>query len=65
MRYALCYTYVTTTRNCEDMLNQIRALHDHDMYDCSFKVTREDQGKEVVIYNNRKNFSKWKSNLYN
>lgn len=66
MRYKLCYTYVTTTRNCEDMLFQIREMHEMDPF-VMFRVTRENlDGKEILIYSNRRdNRNRWQSELYN
>lgn len=67
IRYKLCYTYITTTRNCEDMLNQIRQMHEPIDDEVGFKVFRESPGcKKVLIYANKKDrCSKWESELYN
>lgn len=64
--YSLIRVYVTTTRNCEDMISQIREMHESPLQD-SFKITRQVIGdsEEKVVYTKigRKDKS-WKSELY-
>jgi hypothetical protein len=67
--YTLSYTYVTTTRNCEDMICEIRKMHESLHYDY-FRITREGpDGKEVVVYfkphKRKTKWTKdWESELY-
>jgi len=65
INYKLCYTYVTTTRNTEDMIFQIREMHESSVYNY-FKITRETDNKEKEVYmKNGKKDKHWESELYN
>lgn len=67
INYKVSYTYVTTTRNTEDMISQIRKMHEHSIHDYYyyFKITRETNGEEKEVYVNKgKNNESWESELY-
>lgn len=44
--YRLCNTYITTTRNAEDMINQILKMYDTDY----LEIVRSTDGEEKTIY---------------
>ena len=55
--------YVTTTRNCEDMIQQIRKLHEFptdSIYPDKIKIVRIINGERKIVYTtfNKKNFEK-------
>ena len=65
--YTVRHTYVTTTRNCEDMIFQIRLMHESSATEY-FKITRQtatEKEKDVYIKYERKKKHCWESELYN
>ncbi len=65
----MCYTYVTTTRNCEDMIFQIREMHERNTLNyATFKISRQiSDGKEITVYSSKtdRKSNNWESELYN
>jgi hypothetical protein len=63
--YQMARVYVTTTRNKEDMIAQIREMHESSIHDY-FKITRQISGdKEETVYTKKgKKNRSWESELY-
>jgi len=65
--YTVRHTYVTTTRNCEDMIFQIRLMHESEAQNY-FRITRQTDGEkeqDVYVKYGRRNKTSWESELYN
>lgn len=61
LMYITCKTYVTTTRNCEDMITELLKMYPPDIYDY-IKIVRVIGDREEVVF---KKTAKKKNTLLN